>query len=72
MITDFWRRYPGAALNDELAKDWIFDNIIGAFLMLLDQDTVFALDTVFVTMLQQAIHNNYIATHPKFLEFFFG
>ena len=40
--------------------------------MLLNQDSVFALDTVFLTMLHQAIRNNHIATHAEFLVFFFG
>ncbi len=53
-------------------KSWVFDDVISAFLMLLNRDTVLALDTVFVTMLRQAIRNKYIATHAEFLEFFFG
>ena len=39
--------------------------------MLLNQGTIWALDAVFVTMLQQANRKNYIATDAEFFEFFF-
>ena len=40
--------------------------------MLLNQDSVFALDIAFSTMETQAIRNKYVSTHAKFLSFFFG
>ena len=54
------------------SKSWVFDSVISAFLMLFNQDSVFALDTAFLTVLPQAIRNKYISTHAEFLAFSFG
>ena len=40
--------------------------------MLLNQDSVFVLDTTFLTILPIALRNKYISTHAEFLAFFFG
>ena len=52
-------------------KAWVIDNLLSAFLMLLNQSTVFSLDTAFVTMLRQSIRLKYIRTRGDFLRYFF-
>ncbi len=53
-----------------MPKLWVIDNVMNVFLMLLNQETVLALDTVFITMLRQTIRNNYISIHVEFLDYF--
>ena len=53
-------------------KAWVIDNLLSAFLMLLNQSTVLSLHTAFITMLRQSIRLKYIRTHGDFLRYFFA
>ena len=53
-------------------RSWVTDIVISSFMKLLNQDTVLALETAFVTILCSSIGNNSIATHGEFLEYFYG
>ena len=53
-------------------RSWVTHIVTSSFMKLLNQDTLLALDTAFVTILCSSIRNNSIATHGQFLEYFYG
>ena len=53
-------------------KSWVVDNVISAFLMLLNHNNVYALDTTFSTIFLQSLRLKYITSHGEFLRYFYA
>ena len=52
-------------------QSWVIDNVISAFMMLLNEGNIFAVDSVFVEMLRRAIRLKLIPNYESFLQYYF-
>ena len=52
-------------------ESWVIDNVITAFVMLLNQGNAFAVDTTFIPMLRTSIRLESISAYENFLDYYF-